>query len=870
MAKIRIRDLAKELDVKNSYLIELLEERFGLYNLKPASSIETEIAEKLKDHVMKEKDKGSEAEVIKAEDGTVIRKHRTFVLRKRRPVKKKVEEKPAEESAEKEEDAKADVKESKEKREVKEKEEEKKIEEKKVTPLKVVPPAPEEEAVAEDVTDRTSAAGATAEGEAEKKLEISEKELEGAVRVEGEKTDEAKEPSVVVQESKPGKVIELEERKLKKKPRPEKKTHKGVLKKKALEEFIEEETIDEPVEATEDKSGVVERVFEPGRQPRRKKAVEKGKKEPSTLPPKPKKRVIRVEEVISVTDLSRTMGVKLAEIIKKFMDLGLKVQANQTVDADTAALVAEEFGYKVENIAPEYESLLEDAEEKEENLESRAPVVTIMGHVDHGKTTLLDAIRKTKVAESEAGGITQSIGAYEVEIDGKKITFIDTPGHEAFTEMRARGGQVADIVVLVVAADDGVMPQTLEAIDHAKAAGVPIVVAVNKVDKPNANPDRVKNELAEQGLIPEDWGGDTLFAHVSALKKEGISELLELILLQAEVMDLKANPNKRARGVIIETSTQKGKGNVANAIVRDGTLRVGDAVVSGACYGKVRALFDHLGKKIKEAGPSKPVEILGFNTIPAAGETFVVLESEKLAREIAMRRLEKEREKEKVKTPKLSLEELYSRIQEGEIKELPVIVKADVQGSVDALRDSLERIGTEEVKVNVIHAGVGGITESDVNLASASDAIIIGFRVRPDGNARKLAERERVEIKVYEVIYDLLDDVKKAMAGLLEPEYKEIVQGRAEVRETFNIPKVGTVAGCYVLEGKISRNSNARVLRDNVIVYTGKIASLRRFKEDVKEVAQGYECGIGLENFNDVKPGDVIEAFVLEEITPEL
>ncbi|RMG60275.1 MAG: translation initiation factor IF-2 [Deltaproteobacteria bacterium] len=863
MAKIRVRDLAKELDVKNAYLIQILEEKFGLYNLKPASGVEEDIANKLRDHVIREKDKGSEAKVIKKEDGTVIRKHKTFVLKKRRRVQK--EEAPAGEGAAEEP--------------AKEISEEGVAREEKVAKEETAPPAVEEAGGKEEApaVEKKKAKKAISvkkpalspEEEEVAKVQITKETLTGAsVKEEAEKEEPAVSQPVAT-----AKVVDIEERKkAKKKPKPEKKAHKGVLKKKALEELIEEEEIKEEAEKPEEekKGEVVERVFEPGRYPRRRKVVEREKKGPATLPPKERKKVIKVEEKISVMELSRTMGVKVVELMKKFRDLGVQVEATDPVDAETAALVAEDFGYRVENVAPEYEKLFEETEDREEDLVPRPPIVTVMGHVDHGKTTLLDAIRKTNVAEGEAGGITQSVGASEVEVNGKKITFIDTPGHEAFTQMRARGGKAADIVILVVAADDGVMPQTIEAIDHARAANIPIVVAINKIDKPNANPDRVKNELAEHGLIPEEWGGDVLYAHISALKKEGLDELLEMVLLQAEILDLKANPKKKARGVIIETGTEKGKGNAATAVIKEGTLRVGDAVIAGTSFGRVRALIDHKGKRIKEAGPSKPVEILGFNTVPTPGEILIALDDEKVAREVALKRLEKEKEKETAKAPKISLEDLYAKIQEGELKELNVIVKADVQGSVDAVKGVLEKVGTEQVKVNVIHAAVGGITESDVNLASASEAIVLGFRVRPDGKAKKAAEREKVEVKTYDVIYDLIDDVKKAMVGLLEPEYREVVQGTAEVRETFNIPKVGTVAGCYVTEGKILRNAKARVLRDSVVIFTGNIASLKRFKDDVREVQQGYECGIGLENFNDVKPGDIIECFILEEVAPEL
>jgi translation initiation factor IF-2 len=512
--------------------------------------------------------------------------------------------------------------------------------------------------------------------------------------------------------------------------------------------------------------------------------------------------------------------------------------------------------------------LTEDVE-KDERLTSRPPVVTIMGHVDHGKTTLLDAIRETKVAASEAGGITQHIGAYQVESKGRKVTFLDTPGHEAFTSMRARGAEATDIVVLVVAADDGVMPQTIEAINHAKAANVPIIVAVNKIDKVNAQPDRVKQELTEYGLEAEEWGGETVMVPVSALRKEGIEELIEMILLVAEMKDLKANPDRQARGIVIEAELDKGRGPVATLLVQKGTLQVGDSIVAGAVAGKVRAMLNDKGKNIKKAGPSVPVVVVGLSEVPQAGDLFAVLEEDRVARLIADKRQDAVREESLQKPSRLSLDELFTKIKQGEVKTLQVILKADVQGSVEALKASLERLTTEEVRVNVLHGGVGAITEWDVLLASASNAIIIGFNVRPDINAKKVAEREQVDVRLYRVIYDAIEDVKAATLGLLAPVFKEVTLGRAEVRQTFRVPKVGFIAGCHVLDGKILRTAKVRVLRDNVVVHEGKLESLRRFKDDVKEVLAGYECGIGIERFQDIKEGDIIEAFDMEEVKRE-
>jgi len=501
----------------------------------------------------------------------------------------------------------------------------------------------------------------------------------------------------------------------------------------------------------------------------------------------------------------------------------------------------------------------------------RPPVVTVMGHVDHGKTTLLDAIRHADVASREAGGITQHIGAYHVKLtSGNEVVFLDTPGHEAFTAMRARGAKVTDIVILVVAADDGVMAQTREAIDHSRAAGVPIIVAVNKIDKPGANPDRVKSELAELGLVPEDWGGDTIFVNVSAKQKTGIDELLELLALQAELMELKADPECPARGHVVEAKLDKGRGPVATFLIREGTLHVGDAVVCDIQYGKIRAMLNDKGKRIKSAGPSMPVEVQGLSGVPEAGTEFVVLPDEKKAREVAEYRQRKAREAELVRSSKMSLEGMLERLQEKESKELNIVLKTDVQGSLEAMSEALQKLSTPDIKINIVRRGIGAITESDVLLASASDAIIIGFNVKPAPQAKSVAESEKVEIRFYDVIYHALEEIKSAMVGMLEPVYEEQTLGRAEVRETFHIPKMGTVAGCYVVEGVMQRNALARLLRDNVVIYTGKIASLRRFKDDVKEVQTGYECGIGLEKFNDIKVGDIIEAYEMKEVAPEL
>lgn len=601
----------------------------------------------------------------------------------------------------------------------------------------------------------------------------------------------------------------------------------------------------------------------------RRKGRKSMKRQPSAPSPKPvpqRPKEIEIPESITVKELASRLSIPAATIIRKLMDIGVMATVPQSISWEAAATVAENLGFKV--VLPEIEKVdpLADVADPPEKLQPRPPIVTIMGHVDHGKTTLLDAIRESHVAQQEAGGITQHIGAYQVELQGRKITFIDTPGHEAFTAMRSRGAQVTDIAVLVVAADDGVMPQTREAINHAKAANVPIIVAINKIDRPDANPDRVKQGLAELGLVPEEWGGDTVCVNISALRKEGIDELLEMILLVADLQELKANPDRMARGTIIEAKLDKGRGPVATVLIRNGTLRVGDAVVAGAVAGKVRAMSDASGRRLKEAGPSTPVEVIGLDDVPEAGDELVALEDERLAREIAAKKQEEKRAAELSRTAPITLDGLFERIKQGEVKDFNLIIKADVQGSVEAVRQALLRLSTDEVQVKVIHEGVGGITESDVLLAAASNAVIIGFNVRPDAIASRIAERERIDIRTYRVIYDAIDDIKAAMEGLLEPEYVEEVLGRATVRATFKVPNVGVVAGCYVDSGRIVRNAQVRLLRNNVVIHEGKISSLKRFKDDVREVVQGYECGIGIERFNDIKEGDEIEAFVVKEV----
>lgn len=595
----------------------------------------------------------------------------------------------------------------------------------------------------------------------------------------------------------------------------------------------------------------------------------------STYQPTPRKErelpeKITFTESLSVQELSKKIYREPSEIIKKLFMLGVMATINAELDKDAIELICADYGVEVEEIikidVTDLEAVIADDENPDENTVERPAVVTIMGHVDHGKTTLLDAIRNTKVTEGEAGGITQHIGAYQVEVDGKKITFLDTPGHAAFTTMRARGAQVTDITIIVVAADDGVMPQTVEAINHAKAAEVPIIVAVNKMDKEGANPDRVKQELVENGLVPEEWGGDTIFVPMSAKKGEGIETLLEMILLVSEVNEYKANPKRKAIGTVIEAELDKGRGSVATLLVQNGTLRIGDPIVVGDTFGKVRAMVNDLGRRVKEAGPSTPIEITGLNEVPQAGDRFVVFEDEKTARQVGEARAQKHILASRNESSRVTLENLFDQLKQGEVKEINIIVKGDVQGSVEAVAASLQKIEVEGVKVKIIHAGVGAITESDIILATASNAIVIGFNVRPDVNAKRAAEAEKVDVRLHRIIYKAIEEIEAAMKGMLDPEYEEKVIGQAEVRQTIKISKVGTIAGSYVTDGKITRNSGIRLIREGIVIFEGELDTLKRFKDDVKEVAQGYECGITIKNFNDIKEGDVIEAYVMEEI----
>ena len=657
---------------------------------------------------------------------------------------------------------------------------------------------------------------------------------------------------------------------------------KGFKKSKKAKVFREEDVLLEEDEFSKKKSKrktVVEgnALYAAGKGKKGKKGSKGGKmkapegQKTQITTPKAIKRRIKIDETIVLADLAKRMGIKASEMIAKLMGLGVMVTVNQTIDYETAVLVASEFSFEVEKASFEENIFLKpEFLDEPENMLHRPPVVTIMGHVDHGKTSLLDVIRKSSIAEGEAGGITQHIGAYNVDTAKGQIVFLDTPGHEAFTAMRARGAKVTDLVVLVVAADDGVMPQTIEALNHAKAAKVPIIVAVNKIDKEGADLDRVKRELADHGVLSEDWGGDTIFVSVSAKKKIGISDLLEMILLQAEVLELKANPNKFAIGHVVESKLDSGRGPIATILIQEGTLKTGQSVVCGMHYGKIRAMFNDQGRQITEAGPAIPVEVVGLTGVPEAGDELVALAADKDAKQVSMHRTQKARSKELAKNSRLSLEGLFQQMAEGIVKELNLIIKADVHGSIEALKESLGKLSTSEVKINVIHSATGTVTESDVSLAAVSNAIILGFNVRPATKVQDLAREEHVDMRFYDIIYDAIKDLRDAMVGLMESTFKEVVLGRAEVRETFVIPKRGTIAGCYVTEGVIQRSQRIRLLRDGIIIFDGNIGSLKRFKDDAREVQHGYECGIAIENYNDLKVGDTMDCYMLEEIKPTL
>ena len=881
MAKIRVYELARELNMTNKVLIEKLSELD--FSVKShMSSLDEDTVSEIKAKLLG-KEKTVDVVITRVRP-TVIRRRKKTVVRK----KKVAEEKP---EAEEEIPAEAVATPEAEPTEIEPVEEAEAAVDAAVEapePEVSEPPADEKVAAAEPVeAEPPEAAAPEAEApEAETPAEPAPPETPPKPKA-PKKAKKAKKEA-------PAKIIKLPV-----KPPPGQEPAEP-----DLPEQVEPRvsTAPEPVEVGKKKPGR-KKAAEPGRDKkffkkkisfRRKEVVEgadlrmpgkmrgkKGKKvakaakggqKTQITTPKAIKRRVKIDETIVLSDLAKRMGIKANEMIAKLMGLGVMATVNQTIDFETAALVAAEFEYEVEKASFEEEAVFSVLKQEDDpsSMVERYPVVTIMGHVDHGKTSLLDVVRKTRITELEAGGITQHIGAYNVNTDSGRITFLDTPGHEAFTAMRARGASVTDIVVLVVAADDGVMPQTVEAINHSRAAEVPIIVAVNKIDKANADEDRVQRELAEQGLVPEDWGGDTIFVKASAKQNTGIDDLLEMILLQAELLELKAVPDKPASGRVIEAKLDSGRGPVATVLIEEGTLKAGDSVVCGVHYGKIRAMLNDRGNPVDTAGPSIPVEVLGLSGVPTAGDELIAVADEKSAKQVSENRLQKQRSMELAKSSRMSLEGLFEKMQEGEVKDLNLIIKADVQGSIEALKDSLTELSTDEVKINIIHSATGTITESDVFLAAGSDAIILGFNVRPNAKVHDMAQEENVDMRFYDVIYTAIKDIKDAILGMMESKFEERLLGRADVRQTFHVPKVGTIAGCYVTDGKIERGQNIRVLRDGIIVYDGKIESLRRYKDDVKEVQTGYECGIHVENYNDVKVGDVVECYYLEEIKPEL
>jgi len=809
-----------------------------------------------------EKEQAEAEEPAKAEaepEEEVQEEHEAEEPQKQEEIEEEPEKEETEEKAEEVEEEKAEESETEEVVSEPEEEEEKAEEDKK------------EEKAAEKSEEETEKVEAE---EAQEKEEEEEKE-QGVIRGKAGRLKGTKVVGKVkIDESKPKRRKKRKRKKDRKKKKKEEEANKRKADKKKKKKSkkkrrkrrgsrIDEEDVEKKMKETLRKMQSSETVGSRRQKRRRKRKEEREEEEQLQAELEElEEKIIEATEFITVSDLAELMDVKANDVITTCMNLGMMVSINQRLDASTIELVADEYGYEVEFVdADEAIEEIELEEDDPEDLEPRAPIITVMGHVDHGKTSLLDYIRKSQVAEGEAGGITQHVGAYEVKTDGRPITFLDTPGHEAFTAMRSRGAQATDIVILVVAADDAVMPQTIEAINHAKAAGVSIIVAINKMDKPGANPDKIKQQLAEHDVIVEEYGGKNQSAEVSAKTGEGIPELLEKVLIEAELMELKANPDRQADGVVLESRVDKGKGIVANVLVQNGTLKVGDPFVAGPCFGRVRAMENEHGNRIEEAGPSVPIQLTGFDDIPQAGDKLVVLQDEKKAKEIANQRQQIKREQELRKSKHLSLDDLSRRMALGEVSELNLIIKADVDGSIEALSGALQKLSNEEVSVNVIHTGAGAITESDVLLASASDAIIIGFQVRPTANARNVAEEEEIDIRLFSVIYDAVDEVKDAMEGMLSPEISERLYGNAEVREIFKVSSVGTIAGCYVTDGKVNRNNPVRVVRDGVVIYDGEIDSLKRYKEDVKEVKSGYECGISIVNYNDIKVGDVIENY---------
>jgi translation initiation factor IF-2 len=908
MAKIRIYELARDLNMTNKVLLEKIR-NMNIDVKSHMSSLEDEIVSEVKASLFGKKVEEVEITRIKP---TIIRRRRKIV--KEEPVMAESIPEPAEaeqvsptdeepvasEPIEKVvEEIKPPVEEAPQEFEDKEEIEDELIEEKVPTEMVAENETVEEKVIPEEVE-------AVEKGDLHPVTEEEKKEPEKPITLKPEKPSGVKKPKLKKEAA--AKIIKLPVTPKEKapevaKPRVKKPSVKVVQVPGAKKETPAEKTKREDLAAKDKqkksrKKRVVEvdkdkKFFKKKISFRRKEVVEgdalyadkarlrKGRKaakgktavvgqKPQITTPKAIKRRLKIDDAIILSDLAKRMGIKANEMIAKLMAMGVMATVNQTIDFDTAVLVAAEFDYELEKASFEEESIIKVKNDDPAKMAERPPVVTIMGHVDHGKTSLLDVIRKTRITDIEAGGITQHIGAYYVSTDKGRIVFLDTPGHEAFSAMRSRGASITDIVVLVVAADDGVMPQTIEAINHSKAAGVPIIVAVNKIDKANADPDRVQRELSEAGLTPEDWGGDTIFVQVSAKQNQGIDNLLEMILLQAELLELKANPDKLAIGHVVEAKLDSGRGAVATILVQDGTLRTGDAVVCGIHYGKIRALLDDRSLQVEEAGPSIPVEIIGLSGVPMAGDEMIALADEKDARQVSNYRFQKQRSKDLAKSSRLSLEGLFEQMRDGEIKELNLIIKADVHGSIEALRDSLTKLSNEEVKINVVHAATGTITESDISLAAVSNAIIIGFNVRATAKVQDMANEENVDIRYHNIIYNVIKEIKDAIVGMMASTFEERILGRAEVREVFHVPKVGSIAGSYVTDGKIKRGQLVRLLRDGVITYNGKLASLRRFKDDVKEVQSGYECGIGIENYNDIKIGDTLECYYLEEIKPEL
>jgi translation initiation factor IF-2 len=850
---MRVRELSGELGISNKELIHLL--RKLEINVKShMSGLTDEEAEKAR-REFHEASEGPAVENKRVRSGVIVR-------RRKKPARKPRQE-PVEASGEEAVAGEADVEETSAATES--------------TPIPPAPPAEDTEVPAPTPTatqpekttfsqeeDQVAAPSETAQEETAPQEEDDEQKSADKKRGKRKKTKKKKTTQLAPQVKIISRPDPSEEPVV---PLPtetavEKKKDKQPYKKKQRRTVEADELYRKVRQAETAKPDLVGSRKGRGKRSRRGREQVPVKPMITTQPIKAAKRKIRIDEAIRIVDLAQQMGIKAQDLIKTLIGMGVMATINQSIDADTAAIIAADFGYDVEKIGfSEKEFLAPVHEDKEEDLRPRPPVVTIMGHVDHGKTSLLDVIRKSHITSGEAGGITQHIGAYHVTTPRGEIVFLDTPGHEAFTAMRARGAQVTDLVILVVAADDGVMDQTREAINHSKAAGVPIVVAVNKIDKEGADPDRVKRELAEHGLVPEEWGGDTIFANVSAKKKLGLDELLEMVLLQAEVLELKANPDRRGIGHIVEARLDKGRGAVATVLVQTGTIHKGDAFTCGLQSGKIRAILNDQGKMLREAGPAMPVEVQGFDGVPDAGDEFVVVADEKVARKISDTRKGKQREKELAKETKFTLDKFLAAKAGEKVKVLNLVVKSDVQGSQEAIIDALNKLSGDEVRIEIIHSGTGAITESDILLASASNAIIIGFNVRPTAKVKDVAEQENVEIRFYNIIYKLVAEIKDAMSGMLAPSIKEVYLGQAEVRQTFSVPKVGTVAGCAVIDGKLVRNALVRLLRDGVVIYTGKLNSLKRFKDDAREVLKGFECGTGLEKFNDIKEGDIIEAF---------